>query len=212
MEITQAASAAEGAPGAVDDASEPTDEDLLARVRAGQTEAYGVLFARHQHAARAFALRLAGTSDADDLVAEAFAKVLDVVCRNMGPTRSFTSYLFTSIRSIRANTLRDRARYDLTADYAGLSVTQDFPEPHASFDDLVLEGAFRRLPARWKTVLWWTAVEDMPISEAADRLGLNPNAAAALSFRARKGLRRAVRSGRDAQRASNACSRLRSAS
>mgnify|MGYP003351145264 FL=1 len=69
------------------------DPVLLSRVRGGDIDAYGQLFERHRGAAVAFAGRLAGPRHADDLVAEAFAKVLDALQRDLGPTVSFRSYL-----------------------------------------------------------------------------------------------------------------------
>ncbi|MGH9038034.1 MAG: RNA polymerase sigma factor, partial [Acidimicrobiia bacterium] len=51
--------------------------------------------------------------------------------------------------------------------------------------------AFQTLPARWRTVLWLTAVEGLSPVEVAGRIGLTPAAVAALAYRSRQGLRRA---------------------
>ena len=61
--------------------SERDDAALIAAVRGGDTDAYGVLFERHVDAARRLARTLARDGDADDLVSEAFAKVLPVLVR-----------------------------------------------------------------------------------------------------------------------------------
>lgn len=171
------------------------DPVLIARARAGSAEAYAELFERHRSAAVAFARRLAGPNHADDLVAEAFAKVLDALRRDLGPTVSFRSYLLTSIRSLWANTVRSEVRYDLVPDYetvpapsGALSFSDD---PDARFDNQAVAEAFRALPERWQAVLWYTAVEGLPHAEIATLLGIKANAVAALSFRAREGLREA---------------------
>lgn len=47
------------------------------------------------------------------------------------------------------------------------------------------------LPERWRNALWYSEVEQLTSSEVAGVLGISPNAAAALTYRAREGLRRA---------------------
>jgi hypothetical protein len=51
--------------------------------------------------------------------------------------------------------------------------------------------ALQALPARWRTVLWLTEVEGLSPAEVSRRIGIKPNAVAALAYRARKGLREA---------------------
>lgn len=170
------------------------DPVLLSRVRAGDAEAYALLFERHRAAATAFAGGLAGHGQAEDLVAEAFTKVLDALQRDLGPTVSFRSYLLTSIRSIFNNTVRRERRYDLVDDYEALPPSEALmttDDHDQRFDNDAVAEAYRSLPERWQAVLWYTAVEGLPHGEVALHLGIKPNAVAALSFRAREGLRQA---------------------
>ncbi|MGH9040247.1 MAG: sigma factor-like helix-turn-helix DNA-binding protein, partial [Acidimicrobiia bacterium] len=51
--------------------------------------------------------------------------------------------------------------------------------------------ALQALPSRWRTVLWLTEVEGLSPAEVSRRIGIKPNAVAALAYRARKGLREA---------------------
>jgi hypothetical protein len=51
--------------------------------------------------------------------------------------------------------------------------------------------AFRSLPETWREVLWLREVLDLGTKEAASRMRITPNAAAALTFRAKEGLRQA---------------------
>ncbi len=171
-----------------------SDPVLLSRVRGGDADAYAVLFERHRAAATAFAGGLAGYHHADDLVAEAFTKVLDALQRDLGPTVSFRSYLLTSIRSIWNNAVRRDRRYDLVDDYEALPPTDALTltdDPEVRFDNRAVAEAYRSLPERWQAVLWYTAVEGRPHDEVALHLGIKPNAVAALAFRAREGLRQA---------------------
>src|SRR5262245_27105297 len=70
-------------------------------VRAGDTTAFGVLYERHERAARRLARYLVGApGEIDDVVAETFARVLDVTQRGGGPTDAVRTYLLTSLRRV----------------------------------------------------------------------------------------------------------------
>src|SRR2546430_11321812 len=79
---------------------EPDDAALLAATRAGDTEAFGRLYRRHVGAARRLAASLAtDRGAAEELVSEAFAKVLAVLQRGGGPDAAFRAYLHTALRN-----------------------------------------------------------------------------------------------------------------
>ena len=67
---------------------ETSDAVLLLRTREGDAEAFGALYLRHVAAARVLARQLArDPSEADELVAESFTRVLSVLQRGAGPRR-----------------------------------------------------------------------------------------------------------------------------
>jgi hypothetical protein len=66
----------------------------------------------------------------------------------------------------------------------------DDPAAYA-LDRTLTARAFRSLPERWQTVLWYTEVEGMDPHEVAPLMGISANSVAALSYRAREGLRKA---------------------
>jgi hypothetical protein len=75
---------------------------------------------------------------------------------------------------------------------------QDFEDPSTitdpvavALDRTLTARAFRSLPERWQSVLWYTEVEGMDPHEVAPILGMSANGVAALSYRAREGLRKA---------------------
>jgi RNA polymerase sigma factor (sigma-70 family) len=175
------------------DFDEPGDAELIAAVRAGGTEAYGLLYRRHSGSALALARHLTGSwPEADDLVAESFAKVLDVLRGGGGPDAAFRAYLLTTVR----HTLYDRVRRDRRLE---LSDDMTRHDPGVPWEDTAVAGlesalaarAFTKLPERWQTVLWHTEVEQESPAEVAPLLGLTPNGVAALAYRAREGLRQA---------------------
>ena len=175
------------------DPLEPGDAELIEAVRSGDLEAYGLLYRRHAAAAANLARQLTGSrAEADDLVAEAFAKVLDVLRTGGGPDAAFRAYLLTTLR----NALYDRARRDKKLEWSDDMTRHD---PGVPWEDTAVAGletslaarAFHRLPERWQTVLWHTEVEQESPADVAPLLGLTPNGVAALAYRAREGLRQA---------------------
>src|SRR4051794_6013632 len=92
-------------PNAVD-LNPPSDAELIAAVRGGDSAAYGQLFERHQAAALRLARQLAGPSDADDLVSDAFTKVLAVLSAGGGPDLAFRAYLLTAVRRLHVDKIR----------------------------------------------------------------------------------------------------------
>ncbi len=172
---------------------EPGDPELIGAVRSGDVEAYGLLYRRHVGAATTLARQLTGSrAEADDLVAEAFAKVLDMLRGGGGPDVAFRAYLLTTLRNVRY----DRARRDKKLAWSDDMSRHDpgVPWEDSAVADLEISlaaRAFHRLPERWQTVLWHTEVEQESPADVAPLLGLTPNGAAALAYRAREGLRQA---------------------
>jgi RNA polymerase sigma factor (sigma-70 family) len=171
---------------------EAADAELISAVRGGDVDAYGVLFTRHVDAARRLARQLVPPADADDLVSEAFAKVLRVLQRGGGPDLAFRAYLLTSVRRLHVDRIRATSRVQTTDDLEAFT-------PGVPFRDTAVEGfenaaaarAFASLPERWQMVLWHTEVEGQKPADVAPLLGMSANSVAALAYRAREGLRQA---------------------
>lgn len=177
----------------------PSDAELIEQVRAGDLDAYGSLYQRHVSAAYNLARQLSrSTAEADDLVSEAFARVLDTLRAGRGPDSAFRAYLLTSLRHVAYDRTRKERRVELTEDVTTVSgvSTEKISEP---FRDTAMAGlerslaakAFARLPERWQAVLWHTEIEGQSPAEVAPLLGLTANGVSALAYRAREGLRQA---------------------
>jgi RNA polymerase sigma factor (sigma-70 family) len=168
------------------------DTDLLSAVRAGDTAAYGVLYQRHRAAARALAYGLVrDPADADDLVAETFAKVFATLRAGGGPLVAFRAYLNTTLRHVCYHRARRDRRLEFTDDLTRYDEGEPFRDPALDrLERTYAAQAFRALPDRWRDVLWRTEVEGASPAEVASHLGLTPNAVAVLAHRAREGLRR----------------------
>lgn len=168
-----------------------SDDDLVDLARNGVSAAYGELWRRHSGIGRSIARRYYEIADPDDLVSEAFARILSTIQRGGGPRSGFRPYLITTIGNVArrwATRSRDSASEDL--DLLEDPKTINDPLVAAADQQLALR-AFQSLPSRWQSVLWYSAVEGMGPTELAGYLGMTPNAAAVLTHRARAGLRTA---------------------
>ncbi|MEQ1874819.1 MAG: sigma-70 family RNA polymerase sigma factor [Ilumatobacteraceae bacterium] len=173
-------------------AARQLDEDeLIDNTRAGDSNSYGELYRRHVRAGRAAALALThNRSDADDVTSEAFARVLRASRSGGGPNGSFRPYLMAAVRNVFFDRMRSNHEQpsDSMADWPSIAMSdRDSDGKSPAFATEALAG----LPERWQTVLWQTEVEGRSSAEVAQLLGLEPNALAALTYRARKGLRQA---------------------
>jgi RNA polymerase sigma factor (sigma-70 family) len=165
------------------------DERLVEAVREGDRSAFADLYVRYSAIAHRFACRLLGTADgAEDLVSEAFAKVLDRLVVGGGPTIAFHSYLLTTIRTTMYKQWAADRLIDRQVEVSDVSAVENDPLIDR-LDVYLVVRAFRTLSARWQAVLWHLEVEKRSTAEVAVLLGIQPNAVAALAFRAREALR-----------------------
>jgi RNA polymerase sigma factor (sigma-70 family) len=171
-----------------------TDDDLVGRARDGDRRAFGTLYLRHRDAAwRVACASAVSTADAEDAVAEGFAKVFAALPRMMGRDIAFRAYLLACVRNCAIDRHRRDRHVDRSAAVPDRPGVSGRPDESALLDlerNLVGE-ALQSLPERWRTVLWLTEVEGMTPAEVSGVLGIKPNAVAALSYRAREGLREA---------------------
>jgi RNA polymerase sigma factor (sigma-70 family) len=167
-----------------------SDAELIESARSGDTSAFAELWRRHYRPAARVARQFTSI-DADDLVSEAYARIFQRVLAGGGPTGAFRPYLYTTIRNL-ASTWGAASR-DIQVDMIDDFEDERIPEDPAAWalDRTLTARAFRGLPERWQTVLWYTEVEGMDPHEVAPIMGITANSVAALSYRAREGLRKA---------------------
>ncbi|HET6699438.1 MAG TPA: sigma-70 family RNA polymerase sigma factor [Nocardioidaceae bacterium] len=184
----------------------PSDAELISRVRGGDVAAYGELFARHRDAAAKLGRQLVRGPDADDLVAEAFAKVLQQLQGGGGPDVAFRAYLLTAVRRLHVDRIRAGSRLQTSDDMERYDAGIPFQDTAvAGFESGAAARAFASLPERWQLVLWHLEVENQKPAEVAPLLGMTPNSVSALAYRAREGLRQAFLTMHLAQAESEEC-------
>ena len=181
--------------------TELTEEGLLRRVRAGDTEAFGVLVERHMRRAYVHALGIVGSrEDARDLSQEAFARAFGAR-HTLDPERPFYAWLYQILRRLCFNFLRDRSTRTRLLEEAApdwLVVTDDARAAHPALD-VEREDLRRRvgvaidmLPPREREVLVLKEFEDLKYREIADLLGIPIGTVMSRLYAARKRLAEAM--------------------
>lgn len=174
------------------DPDAPSDAELISRVRGGDVAAYGELFSRHVSAANRLGRQLVRGPDVDDLVSEAFTKVLQLLKDGKGPDVAFRAYLLTAVRRLHVDRIRATSKLHTSDDMTQFDPGVPFKDTAvANFESQAASRAFASLPERWQLVLWHLEVEGQKPAEVAPLLGMSANSVSALAYRAREGLRQA---------------------
>ncbi len=173
-------------------ASESDEQALLHRLRNGEDAAFGELFELHAAAVRRLAQSLASDrSEAEDITAETFFRVLQALRRGSGPRDYVRAYLLTVARRVSWEWHGARRDVPVSDDELNFRAGAGADTHARTAEHTLITTAFTSLPERWRTVLWQTEVEGEQPAMVATHFGLSANATAALARRARQGLRAA---------------------
>jgi RNA polymerase sigma factor (sigma-70 family) len=139
----------------------PSDADLIKASRTGDAAAYDSLYRRHVAAAHGLARQLVrNRAEADDVVAETFAKILDLLHRGGGPDDAFRPYLLTAVRRAAYDRHRAERRQLVTDEMEAFDRGVPFADPAvADLERTMIARAFASLPERWQAVLWHPEIE-----------------------------------------------------
>ena len=148
------------------------DARIVARVRAGETDAYADLVRRHAPVARRTAVLLGAGSEADDVVQEAFVKAY----RALGSFRNdaaFRPWLLRIVANETRNALRARGRRARREELAApLDVVLDPADAAVSLERRTeLLTAVRALPEQMRLVVTCRYLLDLDEQETAVVLG-----------------------------------------
>lgn len=170
-----------------------SDEYLIAAVRQGSTADYGLLYERHRDAAFHTAQRfISSSAHVEDVISEAFARILASLRAGRGPDTSFRAYLARTVRNVAFDSFKKDRRLEFTDDIEAHEPGVPFVDTvEAALEQNLVGHAFAALPERWQVVLWHTAVLKQEPHVVAEMMGLNTNTVTSLAYRAREGLRRA---------------------
>jgi RNA polymerase sigma-70 factor (ECF subfamily) len=176
--------------------TEPTD--LIARARAGDTQAWGDLYREFAPAIFRFCRRaMPSKEDAEDATMEIFMKLRDKLIQ-YDPNRSFSAWLYKVSANHCWDLLRRRkARHDQDMDDVD-DVPLEAPEPN-QLEKLIEERtseevrkALDKLGVRARMALVMRYYSDMSYDEIADALGVRRPFVGVVLLRARHELRQAL--------------------
>jgi RNA polymerase sigma factor (sigma-70 family) len=168
-----------------------SDVELVEAVRHGNQDAYGELYSRYSVPALQFARTLLGSRQgADDLVSEAFSKILNRIVHGGGPDRTFRSYLMMTVRTTLYKEWAAERMIDRRVEVAELHTpTTDADAVADRLESDLLTRALHSLPIRSQQILHYLEVEGRAPGSVAESFGIKRNAVYALAFRAREALR-----------------------
>jgi RNA polymerase sigma factor (sigma-70 family) len=181
-------------PFVVQSAAPPTDHQLMLAVRAGELEALGELFERHQGRLFGFLARLTGDrTSAEDLVQTVFHRILKYrhTYRDEG---SFAAWMYHLARRCAADHFR-KASSSATA-VAPADLDEHVHEGPGAADDAeaeerraLLQRALAHLEPADREVLLLSRIRELSFAEVAGILECSVGAARVRAHRALKALR-----------------------
>jgi RNA polymerase sigma factor (sigma-70 family) len=178
------------------------DGVLVQEAAAGSGVSYGALYDRYATQVYNYSLRLTGSrEDAADATQEAFVNVLRRLQEDDRPVLDFSSYLFAAARHESYGLMRQRARqhpFESPPEEVGRVADVDTdPERAAMLRDTqeAVQEANAKLAPRHREALALREVAGRSYDEVAEIMGITPNAAAQLIWRARSKLREALTAG-----------------
>jgi len=161
----------------------PTDEELLARAREGDPEAFGTLMGRHGGSVFRYLLRMTGSAEAaEELLQDTFVAAF-LARRQYRGTGSARAWLMVIARNRARNTLRDDARVTVdseavTAELERLPSTRGIPEDEVLRWELrgKIAAALASLPATCREAVVLRDVEGFSYPEIAEITGATEGA------------------------------------
>lgn len=194
-------------------ATEPTDEGLLARMMAGDEEAFTLLYRRRHPAIYRFALHLSGNpAVAEDVTQEVFMALIRDAARFDPARGTLGGFLFGIARNhLRKRWEQDQRLVPLADDFEGMQPRHFANGSGAgpSGDELIaqeavalLRQAIETLPEDYREVVVLCELEEMSYDEAAAALDCPVGTVRSRLHRARALLAAKLREGQNARRAS----------
>jgi RNA polymerase sigma-70 factor (ECF subfamily) len=157
------------------------EEELVARAREGESQAFEELVRMFQQPIYGFLYRLSGSEDdAMELTQSTFVKSWIAIGKFRGES-SFRTYLYKIATNAWRNTLRDRSRRpSVNVDDIPLASSENpYEEAERSQELERLWSLVRHLPARQKEIVLLRIREGMPFEEAAKVMECSVGAAKA---------------------------------
>jgi RNA polymerase sigma-70 factor (TIGR02952 family) len=169
--------------------------DIVLRARAGESDAFGVLYARYVDIVYRFVYYRVGTHAlAEDLTSETFLRALRRMSVFTWQGKDFGAWLVTIARNLVLDHFKSsRHRLEIcTADLLDIDRWEEGPERAVldSFTNRALFSAVRELGSEQRECLVLRFLHGLSVAETAEIMGKNTGAIKALQYRATRSLAR----------------------
>lgn len=160
-------------------ATEPTDDELLERMRSGDEDAFVTLYRRRQGAVYRYALQMSGSeATAEDVTQEVFMVLMRDSLKYDPSRGSLAGYLYGIARNLTLRRLeRNRVFVPIEDDQetgAG-AVLAGGSDPHVDLSRIetveLVRQAVRGLPEHYRDAVVLCDLHEMSYAEAADVIG-----------------------------------------
>ncbi len=168
-----------------------SDEELMARVAAGETQALGELFERYKQPVFNFLCRFLGNpTPAEDVVVETFLRVYDRRATYKRGQR-FAGWLYAIAHNLAADQLRRAARHELPSDELENCPHGELPDDLLVRAELAeqVRAAILRLPPDQRVAIILREYQGFSFREIAEITGASEEAVRVRAHRARQALR-----------------------
>lgn len=173
-----------------------TDEQLAARVQAGDFAAFERLVDRHlQHVRTYAALKAPNLESVDEIARRTFVFAFENI-RQFTPDASWRGWLRAIVWSLAGSEIRRVIRAEVNpSDYAKLrfkELQRETIDPYESLEAETFEDSLRTIPAPLTKVLYLKYREKFPTEEIARILNKNTAWVRTVLFRVRQDLNRSI--------------------
>jgi RNA polymerase sigma-70 factor (ECF subfamily) len=171
----------------------PDEDELIARARRGDREAFADLYQRYLPMIYAYVrARVFDDHDAEDLTEQVFLRAYQSLDRYRGRGWPYSAFLYRVARNLLVDHIR-RSRPALPVEAA-----EAVPDATPSADETLIRGeerrrlrqALERLPGDYQEVIRLRLLLSLPTATAAAWMGRNQGAVRVLLYRAMRALRR----------------------
>jgi len=177
-----------------------TDEEVVARVLAGETALFEVIMRRHnQRLYRTVRAILGGDADAEDAMQDAYVQAYRNLAQFEGRSSLATWLTRIAVNQCLSRLRKHRHIYPIDTELeTKMTEKMDDGRPGPEKQMLnrevrhVLELAIEQMPARYRSVLILRDVEGLSTAEAAESLGMSVEAVKVNLHRGRTYLRKAL--------------------
>jgi RNA polymerase sigma-70 factor (ECF subfamily) len=154
-----------------------TDEQVAARVQAGDKEAFGLVLDRYESKLLRYGRKfLARQEDIEDIVQDVFLSAYQNI-QSFDTAQKLSPWLYRIAHNAFVNALRKGSRAPLIVDFDTLLSHPVYDDPAESERDqrdmrAMLEKGLEKLPPKYREVLALYYFEEMPYKDIAEVLGV----------------------------------------